>query len=77
MRDQDQDFDHDHARLRLIERKLRSAIDDLSDARLYYASDPSDRNYQLLSRARWRVAEAQEEKDEFLETASGDHWPPF
>ena len=67
-----------HEELKAIEKTLRAAIDALSDARIYYAEDPSDRNLLLLRQAKVKVRQAENEKVELLESLgegeSNDLW---
>ncbi|MCW5940665.1 MAG: hypothetical protein KIS66_00445 [Fimbriimonadaceae bacterium] len=62
------DDDSTHESYKAVEKRLRTAIDDLNDARIYYAEDPSDRNLHLLRKAKEKVAQADSEKAEFLES---------
>ncbi len=55
-----------HKQLQAIEKTLRTATDSLSDAQIYYADDPSDRNLMLLRQAKVKVRQAEREKSEFL-----------
>ncbi len=57
-----------HKQLQAIEKTLRTATDSLSDAQIYYAEDPSDRNLMLLRQANVKVRQAENEKAEFLES---------
>ena len=61
-----------HEELKAIEKRLRTAIDTLNDARTYYAEDPSDHNLLLLRQAKLKLRLAENEKAECPESFEED-----
>ena len=66
--------DDAHEQFKALGKSLRTSIDSLKDAKIYYVNDPSDRNRELIRRAQARVDAAEEAKQTFLE-AQDEDWP--
>jgi hypothetical protein len=56
-----------HEKLKALEQRRLRQAEDLSDARTYYAEDPSNRNFSLLKAANQKLRILEEEKSELLE----------
>ena len=63
-----------HDQIKLADKEVQRATDDLEVCRFNYRDEPSDRTKQKVMKAKLKLDNATDERDELLDQLSNEEW---